>query len=228
MGFFALEQSRPGSNRPERRLCDVLNAWRDTLVAVANLTATELYKKHPASVYEHAQPAGGYFQVDADDHFSPVNPAKYIQWRIQTSIDWYEQRIPRYAKMNSLIVWSTMLLGVVSSVLAHYGFISYVIVVTSMTTSVTTWGEFSDAAAKTERYTRAKLSLWKLMSWWKSLDEVEQASSENISLLIDTAEATIAEEHFAWASTGASNASTSTSGDAQGAPSDVEAPAAKK
>ena len=41
----------------------------------------------------------------------------------------------------------------------------------------------------------------KLLNWWDSLDEVEKASTETISRLIQRSEAIIADERIAWVST---------------------------
>ena len=93
------------------------------------------------------------------------------------------------------------LLGASASVLAHYDYISWVVLVTSGSAAVTSWAEFSDTARKAQRYTRAVTSLEVLLAWWASLGEVEQASKTSIASLIHTTEQIIAEEQMAWTST---------------------------
>ena len=71
----------------------------------------------------------------------------------------------------------------------------------ALAAAVTSWTEFSDAARKTERYTRAVIELENLLSKWKSLSDVEKSSTTSISSLIHTAESIIADERVAWVST---------------------------
>ena len=73
--------------------------------------------------------------------------------------------------------------------------------VTSGAAALTSWQEYTDVGRKTERYTRAAIELQNLLSWWKSLSEVEKASKGTISQLIHSAESIISEERLAWMST---------------------------
>ena len=52
-----------------------------------------------------------------------------------------------------------------------------------------------------ERYSSAVNALQKLLSWWKSLSEVEKASRESIAHLVLEAEAVISQEQRSWTST---------------------------
>ena len=56
------------------------------------------------------------------------------------------------------------------------------------------WGEFSDVASKTERYSRAVGALNDLLDWWTSLSDVEKASREAAEKLTRTAEGILADE----------------------------------
>ena len=53
-----------------------------------------------------------------------------------------------------------------------------------------------------------------MLSWWKSLSEVEKASKGTIAQLIHSAEGIISEERLAWMST--ANQQTSTAADEKG------------
>ena len=78
------------------------------------------------------------------------------------------------------------------------------VVVTTLSVTFTSWSEFSDTARKLERYTRAHVGLRKLLTWWESLGEVEKASKENITSLVQRVDQVISDEHLAWISTSGS------------------------
>ena len=215
----------------ERALLAALNAIRDQLLSGANLAETELHKRHPAKVYRHYQfrgrpngtggssssssskrrgrgeggnGNGGSLSIAAVDDFqSPVRPTDYIALRIEPTMKFYKRRIPQYAKR----IWRTklaiLLLGVASSVLARYELVTWLVLVTSSASALTSWIEFSDSQRKTVRYTRAVSALEKLLDWWSSLGEVEKASKEVIAHLIQTSEGIISEEQMAWTSAAA-------------------------
>merc|ERR1719311_281237 len=88
-----------------------------------------------------------------------------------------------------------------AAVLSRYELMTWVVVVCALSSAFTSWMEFADSARKVERYTRAITALKKLLSWWKSLTEVERASTDSISTLINTSESIIAQERLAWVST---------------------------
>ena len=103
---------------------------------------------------------------------------------------------------------------VISSVLAHYQMLAFVMIATAAATGVTSWAEFSEDARKVERYSSAVNGLKKLLNWWDSLGEVEKASRESIAHLVLEAEAIISQEQRSWTST-ASKPGAIKEGDAQ-------------
>ena len=94
-----------------------------------------------------------------------------------------------------------VLLGISASIIAYLGYLEWVVLATATAAAITSWVEFSDAARKAERYTRALYSLRKLLAWWASLGQVEKASREAITHLVTTSEAIISDERLAWMST---------------------------
>ena len=69
---------------------------------------------------------------------------------------------------------------------------------------VTSWVEFTDIGHKIERYTRAVIAIENLLSFWKSLSEVQKASPVMIGNLVQTGENIISDERIAWQLTGQS------------------------
>merc|ERR1712113_754715 len=88
-----------------------------------------------------------------------------------------------------------------AAVLAYLDLAPLVLGATALSGAVLSWSEFSEIVRKIERYTRAVRALKKLCSWWHVLTDVERSGTENISLLVDTCEAIIADERLAWQST---------------------------
>ena len=174
-------------------LCTVLNQWRTNLMAGASLKTTNLKRQHPKHVYTHFQYSGTP-GPNADDHQSPTQPVRYIALRIDPMMAFYAKRIPFYTRQGLLLKTAIILFSVVASVLARYGQLTWVTAVTALATVVTSWSEFSDCERKVERYSSAISGLEALLSWWRSLGEVQKASKESISHLVNTAESIIAEE----------------------------------
>ena len=93
------------------------------------------------------------------------------------------------------------MLTAVSSVVTYYSLYPIVVVCTATTAALTAWQEFADWSNKASRYSRASLELKKLMYWWMSLSDIEQASRENIANLVESSEKIIGQERLAWLST---------------------------
>lgn len=218
-GLFRSPEGEAESRAPETALCASLNEWREELAAGADLDGSTLNRGHARSTYRHAQRRdcpplhlpngrGGSATGTAwgmgvgDDHHSPMRHQAYIQQRILPRIEYYQRRLPRLGRRKVALV--TLLLGctVASAILARYGASAAVVIVTGATTSLTSWGEYSDLQRKTERHNRVIRKLRKLLSWWNSLSEVEKASTEAVAHLILSAEAAISDERLSWGAAG--------------------------
>jgi len=200
VGPFSLdEQAGRDSKLPEAALCGCINEWRDNLMAGAALKRTNAQRKYQPAIYKHFQDQGS--PVDgADDFHSPTQPNRYIDLRINPSIDFYARRIPLYSRSSILLTTFTVLLGIVASVLARFEELTWVSIMTAGATAVMSWTEFSDASRKVERYSSAVVNLKKLLSWWKSLGAVQKASKESIETLVRSAEEIISQEQTSWMS----------------------------
>jgi hypothetical protein len=200
VGYFELDPTSPVSQRPEAELRNALNEWREDLISGADLAVTNLSREHSAYVYRHFQYSGSP-KMEEDDFHSPMQPHRYIALRIEPSVAFFKKRVPVYTRRRLAMKVLIMLLGVAASILAQYKILPAVTVVSAFASIATSWMEFADAGRKVERYTRAITSMKKLLSWWKSLSEVERAATENISMLINTSESIISQERLAWVST---------------------------
>ena len=135
-------------------LCAVLNDWRDALLSGAGLKTSNLERRYPPQVFRHFQDGGKLPSdtLDQDDFQSPSQPARYIQLRIEPMMDFYTRRIPKYANHGFFLKLTVLLLGVLSSVLAHYGLLDFVTFATAAATVITSWEEFSEDSRKVRRH----------------------------------------------------------------------------
>ena len=139
--------------------------------------------------------------AEDDDHHSPSPPEKYIRLRILPMLEFYRRRIPQYTWRAGAFKLALLLLGVASSLLAKFGLLAPVTVVSSLAAAATSHAEFSDTERKVERYTHASRALKQLLSVWSSLGTVEKSSPAWASRLVNSAEQIISEEREAWSST---------------------------
>jgi hypothetical protein len=136
-----------------------------------------------------------------DDHHSPVKPDAYIRCRIHGAMNFYRERLPIYSRTRTALRVVVVMCTAASSALAYLESAEYVIMITSLAGAVISWSEFSETGKKIERYTRAVRGLKMLLAWWDVLTDVEKAGTDNISKLIETSEAIIADERQAWQAT---------------------------
>lgn len=199
VGAFELEPHEP-NKRPATVLCAVLNEWRSALIASGDLKESNIARSHGPHVYRHHQFQGSLGPGE-DDYHSTTQPQRYIDLRIIAALSFYQRRIPRYTRQRQLLQLVVLLCSIAVATLSHLQFDRWVILVTSAASLIVSWTEFADLAHKGERYTLAAQSLKKLLSWWNALSEVEKASKEMITRLIDASESTISDERSAWLST---------------------------
>jgi len=167
-----------------------------------DLQLSGLSRYYSPSVYKHHQfPESGSLGPEGDDHYSPVQPHRYIELRILPSIAFYEQRTPWVSCQRNSIKILLLSCALAATLLARYKLAIWVLGITSGSAALTSWQEYTDVSRKVERYTHAAFELQNVLLWWKSLSEVEKASKSTIAQLIHSAEGIISEERLAWVST---------------------------
>ena len=134
-----------------------------------------------------------------DDHHSPVQPSLYVQLRLRWMIEFYQKRLPGYARYNRLLFFMSIVSVSLSSVLAFFGFTRWVIVGTTLSSASSSWSEFLNVQQSIQRYSDTIMALKNLESWWNSLTQIERAAIPNIEHLIHTTEDIIKSECEAWA-----------------------------
>merc|ERR1712193_594328 len=113
----------------------------------------------------------------------------------------YSGRIPVYIARRKFWIILGLLCSAASGACTFWGVEDYVALVGSVATAGAAWMEFTDISRKVERYNTTVKNLDKLLIWWNSLRDVEQASKEMGTQLVFQAEGIITGEFQAWQST---------------------------
>ena len=99
-----------------------------------------------------------------------------------------------------------MILGsVAGTLLAFVGKANWAAVPTALTAMATAYNEFGGCEKKLLRYSDSISNLDSILLWWRALTDVEKASVEAKSKLVDSCERSFQSERQGWASTNMSN-----------------------
>ena len=137
----------------------------------------------------------------SDDFQSPVQPNLYIELRIRPMQEFYANRIGPAVRKKYLWVILGLICGAVSSILAYLKMITALAIPSAFASAFIAWAEFTDIDRKIVRYNDALTGFNKLLLWWDALGEVEQASTANVAILVQTCEKITSDEFGAWQST---------------------------
>ena len=88
-----------------------------------------------------------------------------------------------------------------SAVMAALGLTVWIGIIAILASSVTSWSEFSGTGKKLARYASAITKLRDLRLWWETLSEIEQASSKNVTQLVELTEEVLSHDATAWMAT---------------------------
>ena len=138
-----------------------------------------------------------------DNHYLPVLPGNYVQFRIEKALKFYKKRIPlcnRTRHIGQLLSTIGSLAGVV---LAFLNKVEYTVITAIGTTGVMAWLEFQGTNNKIERYSSVVDALQRHVVWWKTRPPIEKSATENIDRLVVTAEQILRDEMNAWRSSSA-------------------------
>ena len=136
-----------------------------------------------------------------NNHHSPVKPDDYIAFRLRPAMAFYRNRIPMYSRAHSFAQLLMVVGALAGGVLAFYDFAIWVGMLSSLTSAVVAWTEFSGTEKKLDRYSNIVISLKSINLWWDSLPEVERLATYNISMLVETVEKEMRTERSGWRAT---------------------------
>ena len=137
----------------------------------------------------------------ADSHYEPVQPDRYIEFRVQKSLEFYKSRIPKENRTRN-ICQLLLVLGSTASVILPIFYLQVLAAVVSVfTASIVAFLEFSGNNSKLQRYSATVHSLQALVVWWKALPQIDRSVVANIDRLVVSCEDLLHSEHQAWKST---------------------------
>ena len=136
-----------------------------------------------------------------DDHQSPAKPAEYLQLRILPLLNFYKKRLPLYYRIRTCIEFMLILGGLATTLLGFLELESWAPIIAACAGATTAWLEFSDTSKKLARYSDVVHQVSNVVTWWRSLTDVDRANLANIEQLILRSEELFATERQAWLST---------------------------
>ena len=104
-------------------------------------------------------------KVTLNNHHSPVKPDDYIAFRLKPTMTFYRNRIPLYARTNSFARLLMIVGALGGGVLAVYDYAIWVGMLSSITSAVVAWTEFSGTEKKLDRYSNIVISLKSINLW---------------------------------------------------------------
>jgi hypothetical protein len=87
-------------------------------------------------------------------------------------MNFYRNRIPTYARAHSFATLIMIVGSLAGGCLAFYDYAIWVGMLSSFTSAVVAWCEFSGTEKKLDRYSNIVISLKSINLWWDSLPEV--------------------------------------------------------
>jgi len=138
--------------------------------------------------------------LSCDNHHSPATPQEYIQWRLMPALQFYQRRIPQYARRRMFFQASLMISSVINALLASFGEPSWTAIVASVAGGFAAWQEFVCVEKKLERQSTVASALEHTLVWWQALTEVDQASINNVEHLVQHTEELLTSDLTAWLS----------------------------
>mmetsp|Transcript_22971 Transcript_22971/g.58053 ORF Transcript_22971/g.58053 Transcript_22971/m.58053 type:complete len:625 (-) Transcript_22971:252-2126(-) len=191
------------------------DCWARVLES-ADIAETAFGKRYSGSTYRHGQreeaswAAGAARDLEAvaaarDDHYSPLQPDRYLTHRARTMVEFYKLRLPRYARVREAASYFLMAASAAGSIIAFVANPGYVAILTSVTAGVMSWMEFAGVSKKLARYNTSVVKLEGIILWWESLSSVDRASTVKIGELVRSVEQAINAERVSWLSSSQSD-----------------------
>jgi hypothetical protein len=177
----------------------------------SNLKRDQRKAESPRSRVMPADPVEGtegQLSDNFDDHHSPIRPDDYLRFRVRPMLRFYRRRMPKYEKYNLVLKILIILASLASTVLGVAGYAKWAPITAAFAALFTAYSQFLDPGKKLERYSTTSLELRDTVLWWHSLSDVDQASTAQVSRLVDRVEKLIAGERTSWMGTNSAGKAT--------------------
>jgi hypothetical protein len=136
-----------------------------------------------------------------DDGFSDLEPEKYLAWRLEDQLNWYQKKALVLDKQLQRLQWLIYILGGVGTFLAAVGLEIWIAVTIALMGALTTFLEFKRVETTLTAYNQAATDLDSIRTWWRALpdeDKKGEKKQENFEKLVKNTEAVIQSEHAGW------------------------------
>jgi len=136
-----------------------------------------------------------------DDGFSDLEPEKYLAWRLEDQLNWYQKKALVLDKQLQRLQWLIYILGGVGTFLAAVGLEIWIAVTIALVGALTTFLEFKRVETTLTAYNQAATDLDSIRTWWRALpdeDKKGEKKQENFEKLVKNTEAVIQSEHAGW------------------------------
>ncbi len=139
-----------------------------------------------------------YGAAEGDDGLSFLTPERYMKYRLEDQLNYYQGKTLRLEKRMRQLQWLIYIFGGVGTLLVAIGQEIWIAFTTALVTALSTYMEYRQIETTLMRYNQTAAELTSLRSWWIALSAEEQANPANFSQLVDQTETTIHSEHAAW------------------------------
>ena len=136
-----------------------------------------------------------------DDHHSPITTVMYLDLRVATQLKFYQDRLPKYARVRFFFESLLILGSLTATILAFLGLSHWAAISTALVAMVTAYSQFHGTEKKLLRYSDAVASLDSILLWWRTLTDVERASADAKTELVTNCELVFQNERQGWVTT---------------------------
>lgn len=182
----------PGQGRRscERQLASGMKSISSRLTRTeANLSALRTYRGP-------LPPPGAL--ASGDDGFSALTAPRYIRYRLDEQLGYYQRRIDRLDRRAQQLQWLVIITSGMGTVLAAMGAELWVALTTALVTAISAWLGYQQAGIQLVKYHQSATDLENIKAWWSALSFEEQGLNHNIENLVDSTELVLQAEVMGW------------------------------
>jgi len=135
-----------------------------------------------------------------DDGMAMLSPERYIAFRIDDQLNFFQQRTKKLERRARLMRWLMYGAGGAGTLLAAANYELWVALTTTIFTSCVTYLEYEQTETTLRKYNIVATLLENVKNWWISLTPEEKEQQPNKDRLVVTTESALREEGTGWMS----------------------------
>jgi hypothetical protein len=178
---------------PEQRLSQkVEDVTRRTMQTEVNTSALKPYDK------DQGFPPYMYASQGGDDGFSVLTPDRYVELRLGDQLNYFRKTALRLERQLKVFQWLILIIGGVGTFLAAINQQVWIALTTAAAAAITTYLGYRQTESSLMKYNQARTDLDNVKAWWTALSAEEQATQDNVDLLVDHTEQVLKSELDGW------------------------------